>query len=555
MKKNRFFLVLILLGALFMASPFELCAQSDKALLRELSEDNKKSIEALALYPPDVRLNILEATKYPEVLIKMQNLRDKTSTAFQRLIEDYTRDEQAVFYDLTRYPGLIATLADHRQDADMMRQSLIILPETDRAKAEKLVVWNGPLFVKIDNLNQTSASALDQLFGNYPAPAQRALRSLLDLPEVVDILNDDLRFTVLVGDVYKENPAWVLQKVDSLNLVVARNHADELENWKQTVENDPAAKTELQAAAREYADEYGYEEDYYNRPSVAYTYYAPYPYWYGYPWWEPYPRWRPYPYWWDWGCNFYNPTVVVYYMPSYHFMHWYFDRPNHHTHYNHLSTKFVNHYGTYRRSGTTITEGVREWHERNGTVVSEDFISDKNKLPQRLKEYGQFEKGRQDRSKKDGRNISQDEFLTQNTKKYPEMTRTRATVQTEAVRQPKQDVKKNPVWAPEKEPVITRPQPSKTTEPVRPPRDQTVPVRQQPVDPVKRQQPAKDTPTDYHRQKWETPKQNPAPKRIETPQRVDPKSPRSQTQPATQPKPQQTRPSTTPVQKNRGNKG
>lgn len=551
MKKNRFFLTLILLGALFMAYPFELCAQSDKALLRELSDENKKSIEALALYPPDIRLNILEATKYPEVLIKMQNLRDKTSAAFQRLIEDYTRDEQAVFYDLTRYPGLISTLAENRQDADRMRQSLIVLPDIDRQKAEKLVVWNGPLFVKIDNLNQTSASALDQLFGNYPAPAQRALRSLLDLPEVVDILNDDLRFTVLVGDVYKESPAWVLQKVDSLNLVVARNHAAELENWKQEVENDPIAQKELQSAAHEYAIEYGYEEDYYNRPSFAHNYYAAYPYWYGYPWWEPYPRWRPYPYWWDWGCNFYNPTVVVYYMPSYHFMHWYFDHPDHHTHYNHLSTEFVNHYGTYRRSGTTITEGVREWHERNGTVVSEDFIADKSKLPQRLKEYGQFEKGRQDRSKKDGRAISQDEYLTQNTKKYPELTRTRATVKTETVRQPNQDVK----WAPEKEPVITRPQPSKTTEPVRPPRDQTVPVRQQPVDPVKRQQPTKDTPTDYHRQKWETPKQNPAPKRIETPQRVDPKSPRSQMQPATQPKPQQTRPSTTPVQKNRGNKG
>ncbi len=38
--------------------------------------------------------------------------------------------------------------------------------------------------------------------------------------------------------------------MDSLNLAVARSHAEELENWKSTLENDPAAKGELQAAVK-----------------------------------------------------------------------------------------------------------------------------------------------------------------------------------------------------------------------------------------------------------------------------------------------------------------
>ena len=72
----------------------QLFAQADKALLRDLAEENKQSVEALALYPEDTRLSILEAAKYPEVLIKMQNIREKTSAAFQTLIEDFPRNTQ-----------------------------------------------------------------------------------------------------------------------------------------------------------------------------------------------------------------------------------------------------------------------------------------------------------------------------------------------------------------------------------------------------------------------------------------------------------------------------
>ncbi len=91
-----------------------------------------------------------------------------------------------------------------------------------------------------------------------PIPAQQAFTHLLDLPEVIDLLNEDLRFTIMVGDVYRDNPDWVIKKTDSLNLVVARAHAEELENWKTSIENDPEAKLELQAAASEYATESGY---------------------------------------------------------------------------------------------------------------------------------------------------------------------------------------------------------------------------------------------------------------------------------------------------------
>ena len=508
-------------------------AQTDVALLRDLAEENKKSVEALVLYPSETRLAILETTKHPEVLIKMQDMRDKTSSAFRTLIEDFPRATQEVFYDLCRYPGLVEALVTQKNDPGAQRTSLAVLAEENQANAFGVVERQMPTLVQINQLNQTSDKAFKGLTGKYPASAKQAFEHLLGLPEVIDILNEDLRFTILVGETYQNNPAWVLHKMDSLNLAVARSHAEELENWKSTLENDPDAKTELQSAAKEYADENGYtdyDDAYYDRPDnivIHRHYYQPYPYWYGYPWWEPYPRWRPYPWWWDWGCQFPPRGVVIVYMPSYHFMHWYFAHPNHHNHYNHLSAHFVNHYYGHRRSGTTISEGVREWHDRNRTVISDDFLSDKKRLPERLKEYGRFEQARQDYNARNPKKVAnQEDFLAKNARKFPEIKRSQETAKTEIIRERDVTRDKSSNWAPAKAPA--KPEPTPEIQPARPPR--VITPSQRPTQPEKpstrepaptqRPKTQPDDANDYHRQKWEQPK--PAPetqRRTPTPTR------------------------------------
>jgi hypothetical protein len=519
---------------LMLSLPSFVFAQSDKALLQELSEENKKSIEALVLYPEDVRLAILETTKYPEILVKMQNLKAKTGAAFRTLIEDYPREEQTVFYDLTRYPGLIENIVRNRGDNRAVRDALEILPENQRDKAFRVVDWNMSVISKINDLNQTASRTFDALFAPYNATAQQAFRQLLDLPEVIDILNEDLRFTVMVGDLYKDDPAWVIRQMDSLNLVVARNQAQELEEWKNNISNNPDARAELQSAAQEYSTEYGYDDAYYNYPPDRqvvehHYYYHHYPYWYGYPWWDPYPRWRPYPYWWDWGCNFYGPSVVIVYMPSYHFMHWYFRRPHHHYHYNHLSTVFVNHYYGHRSSGANISAGVREWRNSNRDLVSDEFLSDKTRLPERLKEYGKFEKEREDYNKaRPGSETSPVEYLDKNIRKYPELEKSRKIAKIEIERENEQEIKKRSDWAPVKEPV-------RTTEPVRKP-EQDIP--KPPVRPAEKPgkppvtKPETKAPSsearDYHQQKWEEPKREvtrPAPTPKAPTPKVNPRPP------------------------------
>lgn len=543
----------LLLCALWM--PFTVKAQTDRALLADLAEENKASVEALVLYPSETRLAILEATKYPEVLIKMQNMRDKTSAAFRTLIEDFPRSTQTVFYDVSRYSGLTELLVSQQNDPAAIRKSLEVMPPDKQEETFGVVTRQMPTLIQINQLNLTADRAFDRLIQGYPEKAQLAFDRLLGLPEVIDLLNEDLRFTVLVGETYRDYPAWVIHKTDSLNLAVARAHAEELDQWKSTLEQDPQAKAELQSAAQDYAaengyDTYEYEDDdlytegghyQYDHDFAIHHYDDPYLYWYGYPWWEPYPRWRPYPWWYDWGCYYYPGGVIIYFLPSYHFTHWYFDNPHHHVHYNHLSTDFVNHYYGHRHSGTAITTGVREWHNQNRAVISDEFIADKGRLPERLKEYGRFEEGRKEyNAKNPQRVLSQEDYLEKNAKKYPEIKQSRDEAKTEIQREDQVKREKRANWAPAKAPTTPEPeaaprvprqepvskppvepkrQPTPVPKTEQPPRVPTPPAQRpdRPSVPKPAPKTQPDEAKDYNRQKWEPPSppktrpNNPAP--------------------------------------------
>lgn len=554
--------LLFFLTMLALFGSIKLAAQTDLALLRDLAEENQKSVDALVLYPSETRLAILEATKHPETLIKMQDMRERTSAAFRTLIEDFPRATQAVFYDLNRYPGLVERLVSQKNDGPALRKLLEILPKESRDESFGVVDRQMPTFVQVNELNQTTHRAFERLTAGYPVAAKQAFEHLLGLPEVIDLLNEDLRFTILLGETYRDNPAWTIHKMDSMNLAVARSQAEELQNWKTDLENDPAAQAELQAAARDYAAENVYDSEYYDGDDfyereaevTVHHYYEPYPYWYGYPYWSPYPRWHPYPWWWEWGGHFQPNGVVVVYLPSYYFMHWYFRNPRHHRDYNHLSTHFVNHYNGHRQSGTTISSGVREWRKENRTVVSDAFLDDKKRLPERLKEYGKFEEGRQEfNTKNPKKQVSQADFLDKNSRKFPEIERSRNEAKPEIQRENEQNSQKNRDWAPPKAPARTEPAPVPKTE--RQPAPAKKPAKSQPETRPSREQNAPQTVPAPNRPAQHAPRPQPEAAKDYHRQKVEEAKPRQQTQqpPRTSPAPART-PSKTPAKNpGRGN--
>ncbi len=416
-------------------------AQTERVLLDELVAEDEEAINALVLYPEDTRLAILEATKYPEALIKLENVQSKSKMAFRSLIEQYPQSVQEMIWDLTRYPGMIDRMVN-LNNASTKAVNLLLknypVVIHDRAKiAFKNYYWE---LSEIRALNLQAEATFTTLLNEYPEETQKAFQHLIKLPEVLSILTDNIRLTILIGDLYKKNPHWVSYQLDSLNLVVARENAKELEDWQRSLEEDPQVLEEFKSSAESFSEEHSYYyDDYYDqsfddvyyeekeaREIHNYHYYN-YPYWFSYPHWYHYPRWRQYPYWYDWGFYFgLRRGVVIIGLPSFYFTDWYFYHPYHHYRWSNLSAHFTQHYYGHRRHGSSITASVTLWQSRNQAVISKEWLHDDKNLSQRFKEFGKFEsdRARYNRSHPD-KQMDQLEFKNKNPNRYQSISGSR----------------------------------------------------------------------------------------------------------------------------------
>jgi hypothetical protein len=544
-------ILIIALSFFTMTLSVKLQAQTQEELWQQLLEDDLANMEALALYPEDTRLHLLEAAKYPEALIRLQTMQARTQAAFRTLVEAYPDAVQRKVWDLTRYPGLIERLVgEGRGSRAAVRQILQEYPVEAHETALDMSDEQFGLLARIDDLERNADSDFRRFAADYPERTQAALRALVELPEVLTILTDNVKTTVMLGDLYKRDPYNTLQRFNSLNLAVARERARELESWKQNLEQDPEARRELEQSAQAYSKEYGYDDNYYNyapveRPQrviVEHHYYHPYRYWFGYPYWYAQPRWRPVPYWYDYG--FYmqpGGVIVVFGFPSHYFVNWYYRRPYNVYRYPRVGNRFADFYYGNRRSTTTIVIGVENWKRRNADVVSDAWLSDRNGRVDRLREFGQMEEAREIHNRDNpGRQLPQREFVTQNAREYPRLNERlpdpapRTEPRRDAVTpQPRSETPRTqqPVERPRTEPVRETP---RTQQPVERPRTEPVqtPRTQQPVE-RPRTEPIKETPRTQpaERPRTEPIKETPRTQPAERP-RTEPVKETPRTQPA-----------------------
>lgn len=521
-----------------MLLPLLTLAQNEKTLLTQLLEEEQQTVEALALYPAETRTAILEASKFPEALIKMEAMQAKSSEAFKAMLDKYPKAVQEDVWDLTRYPGLIAALVTGGQkegiDFEVAVQDFPkeIVPRARRTSDEHF-----PLLAEADRLNRYWDAAFGELLTGYQPATRDALTQLVGLPEVLSLLTDNIRQTVLLGDLYRKNPAWLQQQMDSLGLVAAEAQSKELTDWKNNLANDPDAKRELEESAQAYTEEYGYDDAYYDYYDDRYYgnnghqdyivdqfyYQYNYPYWFGYPYWYPYPRWRPYPYWYDWGF-YWGPghVIIVVDLPSYWFVDWYFYQPWHHYYYPHLSSRYVDHYYGHRGSSGSISSNVRNWKGRNRDIVTDDWLNKARADANEFRDFGKLETEREKYNQAHpDKPIAQRDFLEKNRKQYPGLST--------SVEQQRQQERSQPPIAKPTEPKRPDVQPPRTTQPPVPKKDQ--PKAQPRIDLPKVEKAEKQ-----HRDIWEKSKRETPPKQVPSVER--PKvSPPKLNKPAPQPKP------------------
>ena len=424
-------------------STSSLFAQYEKEWLQNLSEEDQQQLEAIAMYPEQTRMDILEIAQYPQAIIKLKRIQTQTKESFLQLLEDYTAQEKKAIWDLTRYPKLIERLAG----VTSIKERNTILNDYPKViyNRGKFVAREFPdILVAIATLQQSIRNTINEVISVYPAQTATAIERLVDLPEVLTLLGDNLELTMLLGETYKNDTSWVTHQVDSIHLQLARNNVKELEDWKTNITNNPEASQEMEQAAKDFEETYGYDDDYYagypddiyyNETDeydyvVEHHYYYHYPFWFGYPSWYTYPRWRPFPWWLEWGF-YIRPNFGIYItgLPSHFCINWYFDLGYHHYYFPHFSAHLVQHYYDYRHGQSGITHGVHRWKVQNQNIITDQWLTNKAGRVDRFKELGRFEKDRLAFNRKHVKNqLTKKEFLIHNQSRYSDLDIKRETV-------------------------------------------------------------------------------------------------------------------------------
>ena len=392
-------------------------------------EEDRVAIEALALYPEDIRDHILEASTEADLLQDVESLQERSQRSFRDLLEPYPQDDQQDLFDLSRYPDLVGAIAEGGpKDRGALERIAARYPEDVRASVLR---QGGPRYrviVRMNALLDEFDDRFDDLVADLPPRKAEAFRALLGAPEVLSLLTEHGELTVLLGDTYERDPQGARERFADLNLEVARRNADEAKDWKESVDTDPDLRRDYENAARDYEADTGYAAYAPPRTTVSVVV-NPYPFWVGYPWWYPvsYNYYDPWYWWyprrswghvgWGFGPRFYagfgGGLGWAPWYPTPFFSSWYFSSGHHHGRYPYLSDHYVDYYWDHddhhdrydhqdrhdRHGGDVHIENHYNFNKRvvkkfvyeSDRVVSRDFLrGSREERVKRFREYGKL---------------------------------------------------------------------------------------------------------------------------------------------------------------------
>lgn len=374
---------------------------------QKAAEQNPQVIDQWVDYPNQYRQDMLTAAQYPEVLGELGRKQAESKAKFQALIRPLSQSEQRQVYELTRYPDLLKALAGPEKLSKKEIKNLTKrYSESVQEAAKDMGRKQHALLQRVNALNLASKAEFESTLSGIPAPAQQSFRNLLQIPELLGSMEENLALTQTMGVAYREDPVGLQNQLATYEAQAQARDNDAVAAFEEDLKDNPKVAEEMSQVAKEYADVEGYElyevED---PPSKTQVYVSinPYPYWFGGPYWYPYAYWRPYPYWWGlgfyfgpgWGIGFWG-------YPSYYYTNWYYGYYGHFYRYPYLSNYYWRHYNRYRyrygyrgnywrgyRNG--FYRGVDRWYRRSGRdYFSNRYINDGRNV-QRFRDYGRRE--------------------------------------------------------------------------------------------------------------------------------------------------------------------
>lgn len=432
------YLLLLLLSCSALAN-----AQESKVIANET--DNQEVIEALVLYPDNIRNAILETSLHPELLVRLGTLQTQSKEAFHQLVQYLPEDEQKKYWELSRYPGLINKLVEEGQKSKKEIEPLLQeYPQEVHPIAVDYGVSRYRTLAQMSEIEKQVNKSIEQLLSRYEPNTKANIQLLLKYPEVLQIMIDHIDLVVLVGDYYRQDAAKLLTKADSMREVQLERQAQETEAWRKGLEDDPMALKEFEEVSKgfksEVEEEVNYDPMYPDAIApekevkekhtaspetiVVYNYY-PYPFWYGYPAWFPNVYWYQYPYWYHWGYYYEaGNAIIVYSLPSYYYFYWYFQYPSYFYRYPYLSDYIIRYYRARRGAGpsrSSLTRSVDNWSASSRSRIPSSILdeTDDRVRREKLREYGRFEEDYRKRAqKKPEVTGTREEYLNKNSSRY-----------------------------------------------------------------------------------------------------------------------------------------
>ncbi|HEY3388622.1 MAG TPA: hypothetical protein VGK38_03560 [Prolixibacteraceae bacterium] len=383
-RKIKYITLPLILLAIIMGFSIQGRAQSgSKNELLKMIEDDRTTVDAIAGYDGRVRSDILQVAQTPEVLDKIEELQKRSQNQFRTIINDYDRDAQTAFYDMARYPNLIADLvSDGKPSSSEVNAIVSRYPEDIHETAKKYARMYFDVLLSINLLNNEIDREFQIYLEPYDPQTRESVKALIAYPEIVSILVEDKDFTALLGEVYNEDPQWVEGNLNKISQELAEQNKEDLDAYKNQIQNDPEAYNEMLEAADKFARENNEaREESSSDPIVEVRVINSYPYWFGYPYWYSDPYWRPYPLYYHTGFyrNHYGNIVFVG-LPSYHFIHW--QTYNHPTLYPHLSYNYYsyyeNHYVNRYRDANRPIPHSRFYRSIESNVVNNPRVNNSN---------------------------------------------------------------------------------------------------------------------------------------------------------------------------------
>ncbi len=367
-KQSKLNWLLLLMAVLLSAPTQNVQAQSDLSKFKQIIKEDSTLIYGLAGYDVTLRQDILTIGLHPEVLIKMLEIQTSSRSTFQNIVDPYDRDTQFGLYELSRYPDLITDLAkDGKRSKKEVEQIITTYPQDIHDAAKNYGRKQFDAINAIYSLNKKNTAEFKQLISTYPMAFQTSIQRLLDYPEVLSTMSENIEFTRLAGSVYQQYPREMGEALEQMHNQVKTQKEAELADYKKQLDEDPEAYQEMLEAAEQFAAEESATQDI-KQPvehEVEVVHVNHYSYWYGYPNWYGYPYWRPYPWYYHTGF-YYGPGggMIFIGMPSYWYVGWHHRYyPNRYPHltyhyYRHSHRHPHSHYGFNRSVNINIDKNV-----------------------------------------------------------------------------------------------------------------------------------------------------------------------------------------------------